>query len=58
MLVEITLGHVFLKILRVLAKIYVEIDTHACEFHTQTCHIHTCRIEKQFLTAKIPYDEF
>jgi hypothetical protein len=26
---------------RVLAKIYLKIDTYACDFHTQTCHFHT-----------------
>jgi hypothetical protein len=36
--VEITLGRVFWKIECVLAKIYLKIDTHACEFHTQTCY--------------------
>jgi hypothetical protein len=46
MRVEITLGRVFWKNERVLANIYLKIDTHACEFHTQKCHFHkfACRI--------------
>jgi hypothetical protein len=40
--VEITLGRVFWKIERVLAKMFLKIDTHACEFHTQAYHLHTC----------------
>jgi hypothetical protein len=27
---------------RVLAKIYLKINTHACEFHTQTCRLLLC----------------
>jgi hypothetical protein len=36
------------KNLRVLAKIYLKIDAHACEFHNRTCHFHT-----QFITVHI-----
>jgi hypothetical protein len=48
-----TVGSVFWKIERVLAKIYIKIDTYACEFHTQTCHFHTfaCRFDMQFITV-------
>jgi hypothetical protein len=36
---EITLMPVFYIFKNL--NIYLKIDTHACEFHTQTCHIHT-----------------
>jgi hypothetical protein len=61
--VENTLCVLFWKIKRVLAKIYLKIDTHACEFQTQMCHFHTfaCRIFsslEELFVEKLSGEEF